>query len=605
MNIFKKMHYKSKLILCYMVLVSLPLALSIILLYNSIIKPVQDNAMKSIENRMEQELHSIDSQMDKLDKVAYLLSTNTTLNRFFTPQYYDDLTIIKAMNNDISPLMSWLEASNPDIFQYHFFTENSSIPETSFFHQYSSFAEDEWVRNMQEGIALSGHYWESAHPGRSYRRFGNNYGQTVYSLFYPLLTSGNYLEISVLPSVFFENLEALPVLNSGFLVASTLDGTLISGNVPSEFIPALEKFLTDTNWKADSEKPYAATIDGDSYFICHRTIPELETRIIAIVPSIDILEPLERSRQYFILSILAAITGTVLLSLILSSILIRRINRMTEGVQKIQEGNFHVCLPVDGNDEIDQLASAINYMAVRIDDLINSVYKAQVLQKETELAAMQAQIDPHFLFNILDTFKMIAVINDLDDFSDSIAALGSLMRYNISSASDRRTLRQEIKILQDYINIQNLLLNDRVSLLLSVPDKLLDFEIPSFILQPIAENSFVHGFHNKLDKLILKVTVGLRNTCVEIRIEDNGTGISDEQKQKLYESMEEAANSIRIAPKGSSIGLANVYLRLYLHYGNTVSLKLSSSSLGGACVTLLLPQTPGFLPDATESTYEG
>lgn len=85
MKLFQKMHYKSKLILCYLILVSIPLSLSIVLLYNSIIKPVQDNAMKSIESRLEQELHTVSSQMEKLDKVAYLLSTNTTVNHFFIP----------------------------------------------------------------------------------------------------------------------------------------------------------------------------------------------------------------------------------------------------------------------------------------------------------------------------------------------------------------------------------------------------------------------------------------------------------------------------------------------------------------------------------------
>lgn len=595
MKLFQKMHYKSKLILCYLILVSIPLSLSIVLLYNSIIKPVQDNAMKSIESRLEQELHTVSSQMEKLDKVAYLLSTNTTVNHFFTPEYYDDLTIIKAMNNDILPLMSWLEASNPDIFQYHFFTGNPSIPETSFFHHCGSFQEEAWMKEMQTEVSRAGYYWEGAHSGRSYRRFGNSQGQTVYSLFYPLLTDGNYLEICIRPSVFFDNLETLPVLSSGSLAYTTLEGNLIAGNIPSGTASSLEELFSKVRYDApDPLNPYAVTLDGVPYFVCYRTVDSLKTRIIALVPAEDILEPQERAKQYFTLSILATITGTILLSLVLSSLLIHRINKMTESVEKIQAGDFHVHLPISGEDEIDQLASAINYMAVQIDSLINKVYKAEVLQKETELAALQAQIDPHFLFNILDTFKMIAIIHNLDDFSDSIAALGSLMRYNISASSDHCLLRQELKILQDYINIQNLLLNNRVTLLLSVPEELLDFEIPNFILQPIAENSFVHGFQNKLDALILKVSIADREDCVEIRIEDNGTGIEDAQKLMLYDSMKEAAASFRIASPGQGIGLANVYLRLYLHYGNSVSLHLEQSSLGGACVFLALPK-PSYL----------
>ncbi len=590
MKFFQKMHYKSKLVLCYLLLVSIPLTLSIVLLYNSIIKPVQDNAMKSIESRLDQELYTVSSQMEKLDKVAYLLSTNTTINRFFMPEYYDDLTIIKAMNNDILPLMSWLEASNPDIFQYHFFTDNPSIPETSFLHHCDTFRDETWMQEMQEEISRTGYYWESAHPGRSYRRFGNGQGQTVYSLFYPLLTDGNFLEICIRPSVFFDSAQALPVLNSGFLAYTALDGTFISGNVPTESLSSLEELLAASESDLlNSSSPYAVTLDDSPYFVCHRTVDGLNTRITALVPAEDILEPQERAKQSFALSILATITGTILLSFVLSSLLIHRINKMTESVQKIQEGDFHVHLPVSGEDEIDQLANAINYMAIQIDDLINKVYKAEVLQKETELAALQAQIDPHFLFNILDTFKMIAIIHNLDEFSDSIAALGSLMRYNISASSDHCTLRQELKILQDYIKIQNLLLNDRVTLLLTVPEELLDFEIPNFILQPIAENAFVHGFQDKLDALILKVDITDQHDYAEIRIEDNGAGIGEQQKHILYESMKAAADSVRIVSPGQGIGLANVYLRLYLHYGDSISLHLEESALGGACIVLILP----------------
>ena len=299
--------------------------------------------------------------------------------------------------------------------------------------------------------------------------------------------------------------------------------------------------------------------------------------------------------------ILAAAIGIVLLSYLLSTLLIRKINTIIDAVHKIQEGDFHVAIPVNGEDEIDQLATDINYMSFKINELINRVYKARMLQKETELSALQAQINPHFLFNILDTFKMIAIIHDLDDFSDSIAALGNLMRYNISPASYHCTLEHELQIIRDYINIQNLLLNNRVTLLLSVPDNLLRFEIPNFILQPIIENSFVHGFENKLSELIIKVTIYRGDSSIIIKIEDNGTGISAEQQQMLTAAMKKSTETLEVEPislepqekessrSGKSIGILNVNLRLFLLYGRHYSFTFSSSDLGGACNTISLP----------------
>lgn len=596
MNIFRKMHYKSKLILCYLALVALPLAFSILLLYNSIIRPVQENAVSAIENRIDQEIYAVTSQIDKLENISYLLSTNTTINRFFQPGYNNsDPELIKAMNNEISPLLSWIEASSNDVYQYHFFTNNPSVPETRFFHRYDIYQDEAWLQDMTAGSSDSVHYWEPAHPNRSYKYTENNSAQLVYSLFRPLLSETGYLEICVLPSAFFNSFDASPVLDSGFIAAFCPDGTPVSDNIPAGLSVPLSQFLSDT---LQGQKvpviPYYADIDGTRYFICHRPISTLDTWLVCIVPESDIMKPLKQAEHYFLAAILAATAGIILLSWLLSTLLIQRITKMTGSVRRIQQGDFQIHLPVNGNDEIDELASAINYMAFRINELINKVYKAEVLQKETELAALQAQINPHFLFNILDTFKMIAIIHDLDDFSDSIASLGSLMRYNISSPGRSCPLRQEIQVLQDYVRIQNLLLNNRVKLSLSVPARLSGLQIPSFVLQPIAENAFVHGFENKLDELLLKVTVLSLDDCIKISIEDNGSGINEIRQKELYESMENSIHSARVIPGShNSIGLVNVYLRLYLHYNGAASMSFEKSSLGGACINLTLP-----LPDA-------
>lgn len=588
MNIFNKMHYKSKLILCYLALISIPLAFLVVLLYNSIITPVHDSAIQAIQNRMDQELYAINSEMDKLNTTSYLLSTNTTINRFLQPVQASDLDIIHTMNNDIFPLLSWVESSNSDIYEYHFFTFNSSIPETRFFHQYPQHQEEDWMQQMQSAIPVYGHYWEPIHPMRCYGYDTAMSPPAVYSLFYPLLSSGNYLEVCIPPSVFFDSFDASPILDSGFLLAASSDGTIVSGDVPSSLAGSLKPFLHE-KFVQDISSVYSGTINRERYFICHRPVTELDTWLVSLVPYSDISAPLEQARLYFSAAILATTVGVIFLSWLLATLLIRRINKMTESVHQIQEGNFQINLLVKGNDEIDQLGTAINYMAYKINDLINRVYKAEVLQKETELAALQAQINPHFLFNILDTFKMIAIIHDLDDFSDSIAALGSLMRYNISSSGSFFPLRRELKILQDYIRIQNLLLNDRVRLYSFIPDELLDFEIPNFVLQPIAENAFVHGFKNKSDQLILRITALLHGEQIELRIEDNGSGIDKERQEELECSIKGSAKSVTSIAKGESIGLANVYARLTLHYQDAVSIGFCTSDLGGACITLILP----------------
>lgn len=586
----RKLHYKSKLILCYLALVSIPLIVMMVPLYNSMIKPVRENAILSIQNQMDQAENKVLGKMENIESVAAFVSSNTTINHFFLTKYYDDIEIINIMNNEIYPLFSWLTVSNADIFHFNFFTGNPYIPETNFFQYYETYKDEAWMQTARTELLSAESYWEPAHPYRTYHYGRMSTSPLVYSLFYPLQTTDNYLEVCVLPSVIFDAVEDSSVLSTGFLAAANRDGNIISGNIPHDLRQPLEIFLSEKlENSAISSSSYTAEIADTKYFVSHRLIESLDTWLICIVPYSDITEPLLTAIQYYFLSVFVIIAGIVLLSWLLSTLLIRRINKMTESVQQIQEGNFDISIPLNGNDEIDQLGHAINYMAYKINDLINRVYKAEVLQKETELAALQAQINPHFLFNILDTFKMIAIINDLDDFSESIAALGSLMRYNISSSQKFFPLCQELKILQDYIKIQNLLLNNRVRLIISVPDELLNFEIPNFVLQPIAENAFVHGFKDKQDQLVLKVTASRQVQKIEIRVEDNGSGIDAVRQKELTHSMENSAYSATSIAKGESIGLANVYARLYLHFKNTVSIRFRTSDLGGACIILILP----------------
>lgn len=589
MLMFKKTDYKSKMILSYLIPITLLLLVVSIPLYNSVVKPVKDNAFQTIVNSVSQEVNSVHSELEKIKSVSYPISTNTTFNNFFMVNYYSDLEIVRTMNDDIYPLLSWFSSSNPYVENYHFFTNNNYIPETLFLHQYKNYQGEYWMQTMEKEVLKNSYYLEPLHEQRSYESFASRTFQKVYSLFYPLLYSENYLEVEISPSVFFGELPDKQILSSGFLIASDQNGKIISGNVSASFKSFFEKFLAGASMsRSIPSEPYKIQIDNHNYYAYSAPIEELNTQIFCIVPSSDIDTLQNITLQYFFIILLSLGAVVILMSYFLATLLVKRINTIIHSVHNIQNENFDIHIPVKGNDEIDQLASAINFMASKINSLINQVYKTELLQKETELSALQAQINPHFLFNILDTFKMIAVIHNLDDFSESIAALGSLLRYNISP-SKRRMLSDEIKMLENYIAIQNLLLNNRITLSMSVPENLSHLQIPNFILQPLVENIFSHGFKDKLGALYVKLSVYLENKQITIYIEDNGTGISSAKRQEIYKSLSKVKATKKCSTSEHGVGLSNVYLRLILQYHDQVSLNISQSELGGVCITLKFP----------------
>lgn len=585
----RKISYKTKMVCCYFLLVSIPLIFSIYPSYQVIVAPVRQNIIDSINQRMMQEVNSINTELDKLQHTAYLLSTNTTLNTFFYPGYYSDLEIIEHLNNRIFPILSWFEASSPDISSYTFFINNTYIPENQFFRHHKNYASLDWMQEMTASIYSSGYYYETCHPERNYMSQTESSSKMEFSVFYPLLSTGDYLEASIRPGTLFSKMNSTPVLESGRIVAVDGNGTLLTPSLPDLEPAVLTDCLISSSVLTSDSLSQSIQIQGVPYFLSSQKIDRLDSYIICLVPGSELSNPASGVRQRFIIYILLFTSIIILLTYLISSLLIRRINRIVDGIHKIQGGNFDVHIRTHGHDEIDQLATDINYMSYTINDLINREYKAKVLQAETELSALQAQINPHFLFNILDTFKMMAVIHDLDELAESIASLGSLMRYNISSGKQKATIETEVRVITDYINIQNLLLNNRVHLLLQISEQAKNRYIPHFILQPIIENSFVHGFRDKLDDLYIKLQISEVDGLLHIVIEDNGIGIAEEQKHAIFQTFETVKQTMETASNGRSIGLANVYLRLYLIFQDSFTFALGTSDIGGMAVSLTLP----------------
>jgi len=342
-------------------------------------------------------------------------------------------------------------------------------------------------------------------------------------------------------------------------------------------------------------------LDGSSYRYVVQPIDRLRTSLVGLVPHAEIDRPWIKTRNVFVLLIAFLAVLLAALSFLLAVLLIRKILKIVGGVRKIQNGHFQVRIPVKGEDEIDLLALSINSMAGQIDELINRVYKSQVSQKEAELKALQAQINPHFLFNTLETLRMMAETGRQPKLSDAIAALGGIMRYNISNVKEPVTLETEIEHIHDYAEIQNLLYNGRVAVDSFVPDSAREFRIPNLLLQPVVENSVVHGLKGFGGDLRVEIVVEeLPGPGVRILIRDNGSGIDaarlarirerlarepDRRQQgQVYASSEPHGDTGR----SGGVGLENVRDRIRFFFGEASTMEVESELGGGTTVTLVL-----------------
>lgn len=279
--------------------------------------------------------------------------------------------------------------------------------------------------------------------------------------------------------------------------------------------------------------------------------------------------------------------GILILSFISVSMATKHIAKPTqdllESMKLFGMGNLPHRVEVKTTDEIGQIGSEYNRMAENIETLIEKVYKMEITQKQAEIDFLCMQINPHFLYNTLDTISWMAIMQGNLDISEMTISLADLLRAMIQK--DRFvTVEDEMKTVKDYLLIQGQRFGDKISVIYDIDEQAYPCRIPNFILQPLIENAIIHGLEPKLEKGTLRVQIKLENEAVAFCIADNGVGMSREEIQALYEKCE-------MNDTNQNIGLKNVYRRLILCYGETSRLHIESEKHRGTKIKFILPMT--------------
>lgn len=229
-------------------------------------------------------------------------------------------------------------------------------------------------------------------------------------------------------------------------------------------------------------------------------------------------------------------------------------------------------------------------MLDRINEMIEEIKDTQERKRKAELAMLQAQINPHFLFNVLNSIRMKVLVKGDKDSADIISSLSKLLRMTIDKNKETITFREEVQIILDYINIMNMRQKEKINVEISVNDAAYAERFPRFILQPIIENSIIHGLNQGAGTIILKSE--LTENQLVIMIEDNGQGMDMETLGQLRSRLIQS-NGIEQGGHGnnkgfSSLGLSNVYERMYITFGKSFQMDIQSSPGVGTKVILTI-----------------
>ncbi|MGD6870967.1 sensor histidine kinase [Sutcliffiella horikoshii] len=291
----------------------------------------------------------------------------------------------------------------------------------------------------------------------------------------------------------------------------------------------------------------------------------------------------------------------ILASLIVSFKITSPIRVLLQNIQQVKEGNMNVQFPSLGNDEIGILGYRFQQMMERINLLINREYKLEIENKTNQLKVLQSQLNPHFLYNALQSIGTLALKNNVPQIYTLLTHLSKIMRYGMNMEEDMVPLKKEINYLKAFLLLQKERFGENFEYDMEIEEKAMDIEIPKMILQPIIENYFKHGFDIREGVGKIEIHGEIVDEYLHLTLRDNGVGVSESRLTEIYRLL--TAGKPASDVEETNIGLKNIYTRLQLYYNNLAALHMDNHNDGGFMVTLKLPLEVG--GEKNESNYRG
>ena len=310
---------------------------------------------------------------------------------------------------------------------------------------------------------------------------------------------------------------------------------------------------------------------------------------VGVIPLRYINKDLAGIQYLTVIIIVLTIIIGVTVSVIIAQSLILPLENTVNALEKFSRGDFAVRLKENRCDEIGKLNRIFNKAIKEINELMQKVTQSEILNKEMEFKTLQSQMNPHFLYNTLDTINWLAFKEKQTEICNLVAAISSLIRASISNKKSIITIEQELDYVKNYIYIQHIRYKDRFDIIYDIDESLLKQAVPKLIIQPIVENAIIHGIENSKNKNLLYISVKRENECIIIIVKDTGIGMTDE---KVSELLKEPLNTEGDEQKAhTNLGLYAVHKRIQLMYGDLYGLTVQSQAGEGTTVTLHIPFT--------------
>lgn len=579
------------MLLKYMAFVSVvPILVLGIFSVLNVYRTIQNNTDKMMDANLAQIGNSINTTINAYEDLEYQIYTNDDVVTWC--EMIDEGKDVPATVNQMRRFIRGLLNTKDYIRAITIVTDGGSVITYDTMSPVST--ESSWIDNFSEDFTEIYDEVSADYNRKIYlTEYGTTFANKDYYLFHLAHRIVNYKNLDekvgmVIVSLDEELLQGSYDIENDSAGRDTYiidsEGRIISNKYRQSMIGT--KINRNIGSKRLQEKEYinASSIHGRWVNVYVSTNEQREWTVVSVKDDANLkltifLQTLYTAGIAFVI-LLIAFVGSLSISRRLNS----DIERLSSGMGRAKEGdlNSRIDINEDTPKEIETMANAYNDM---IDKLRESTEKERIAtkkQQDAHIVALEAQINPHFLYNTLDTINWMAIEKEEFDISNAINALATILRYAIAKSNALVTVREEIEWLKKYIFLQQFRLKDAVLCELDVDPDIMDASIHKLLMQPFIENAIIHGFEDSTENATLWISLKNEDNHIVIRIKDNGKGMSPEMVDQINKGVIEAKDR-------THIGMGNVITRMNMYYADDASVSVESTMDVGTVITLKVP----------------
>lgn len=555
-----------------------------------------------------EKLH-INNQIEAMERAVQMAYDDKQVKDYLANTEEPDLGELLEFNNNVFVNITRIQYNNPNIEHLRLYSNNNVLEIGPIIFRESRVAFEPWY---QKALKLKGQEsWSFLNSDRDLleRYFGqtpklvpkvsllremsvpenNHIGMVQVDMLLEKFTPKTYTKVQDSQSQMFlvdEEMQLFTRPDHSFLQAN--------GKMASAITERLQSYKKSGNWDVNY------TENGKSFLLIYTPLERINAHLLNVVSMEGVMKDISHTRNLIIGVNIGFIILVTAIAYVLNAYILKNLRLLTETMKKVRRGEAYTGITVRGGGEVGELAHHFSKLMNTINTLIAQAVYKQALSKEAELRTLHNQIDAHFLYNTLENIKMLAEMEDQRTISDALTSLGGMMRYNFKWSGEYVKLRDEIRHIENYIEVMNIRFEHPIVLMLNIEQSYVELEVLKMSLQPIVENSVKHAWYGEqaeAENRTIQIDVSEGDGDIFIAIRDNGSGLTPERLLTLHEALyakeevsEGASDPGDHTRRAGGIGLRNVHQRLQLFYGEEYGLEVQSAIGRGTIVFMTLPK---------------